>query len=90
MYKTIKIPEMAFRNAEELKAEMEKDERVRGIRKVTLSEAVSYAIKGALEDYGRRKNLEAAIGGWADLDCDALVKDIYASRSDKTRREVAL
>lgn len=89
MYKTIKIPEMAFRKAEELKAEMEKDESVKGIRKVTLSEAVSSAIKEALENREKRGHLLAAAGGWSDLDCDALLRDIYASRRD-SKREVAL
>jgi len=85
MYKTIKIPEMAFRNANELKAEVAKEEDVKGVRKVTLSEAVSYAIKETLKELKRKQTLASAAGGWSDIDAESLIKDLYASRSKRTR-----
>jgi hypothetical protein len=88
MYKTIKIPEAAFRHAEQLKSEMSTDDSVKGVRKVTLSEAVSYAIKAALESREKRRHLIAAAGGWSDMDCDALFRDIYSSRVNSTREIV--
>jgi len=90
MYKTIKITEEAFRRAEDLKKEFSKEEDVKGIRKVTLSEAVSYAISQTLKDLKRREFLKSAAGGWSDIDSDALIKDIYTSRSKGARREIVL
>ena len=83
MYKTIKIPEAAFKNAEIIKADMAKD--VKGLRKVTLSEVVSYALMDLMEKRERKRNLRALAGAWADVDTEAMKKDIYSSRMNSDR-----
>jgi hypothetical protein len=88
MYKTIKISEKAYRNAETLKREMAEDVAVKGVRKVTLSEAISAAVRDALETRDKKKHLMAAAGSWADLDCNAMLKDIYSSRINSSREIV--
>lgn len=88
MYKTIKIPETAYERAEHLKEELAKDEAIAGVRKVSLSEAISYAIAQTLENLKRRREFESAAGGWSGLDSNALIEDIYASRLKGTRKEV--
>ena len=88
MYKTIKIPETAYKVAEEIKLDMSTDDSVRGIRKVSLSEVVSYALKDLMEKRERRKRLLALAGAWSDMDTEALKKEIYSSRRNSTREIV--
>jgi len=85
MYKTIKIPELAFKNAEELKKEMSMDEGIKGIRKVSLSEVVSYALKELSERREKRKHLMSLAGSWSDIDTEAMTKEIYSSRRNSIR-----
>jgi hypothetical protein len=85
MYKTIKISETAYKHAEDLRAEFAKEEAKLGTRKISLSETVSYAINEALKTARRKDMLKASAGGWADINSDSLIKDIYASRLKKTR-----
>jgi hypothetical protein len=58
---------------------------VNGVRKVTLSEVVSYALLDLMEKRERKKNLRAVAGAWADLDTEAMKKDIYESRINSDR-----
>jgi hypothetical protein len=85
MYKTIKIPEAAFKNAEDIKRDMSMDRGVRGIRKVTLSEVVSYALKNLKEERENRKRFTEVAGAWADMNTEALKKEIYSSRWNSTK-----
>lgn len=90
IYKSIKIPEKTYRGAEYLKKELTKDESIAGVRKVSLSEAVSYAIAATLENLKKRRMFESAAGGWSDMDSESLIKEIYSSRLKHARREVSM
>lgn len=86
MLKAIKIPEEAYKEAKRLGQELEAERIIDGIYKVSLSAAVSFAIKRALTEFERKKSLRMAAGGWKDLDTEKLIKEIYEGRLAGTKR----
>ncbi|MEK6853791.1 MAG: hypothetical protein AABX60_00525, partial [Nanoarchaeota archaeon] len=62
MLKAIKIPEEAYKEAKRLGRELEAERAIEGVYKVSLSTAVSFAIKRALTDLERKKSLRMAAG----------------------------
>lgn len=86
MLKAIKIPEEAYMEAKKLSQELETERAIEGVYKVSLSTAVSFAIKRALIDVERKKSLRMAAGGWKDLDTDKMIKEIYEGRLIGTKR----
>ncbi|MBI2529623.1 MAG: hypothetical protein HYW05_00585 [Candidatus Diapherotrites archaeon] len=80
MYKTVKILEETYEDAKELEKRLEKNREIAGLRKVTLSAAITYALTKTLEDLKSRKRFLSSAGGWADIDTEKLKREIYASR----------
>ena len=89
MLKAIKIPEEAYKEAKKLGQELEAERAIEGVYKVSLSTAVSFAIKRALTDLERKKSLRMAAGGWKDLDTDKMIKEIYEGRLTGTKRSTS-
>ena len=89
-YKTVKIPEESYKKAKSLKKELEKNGEFLGAHKVNLSSTISYAISRTLNNVKKRKMLLSAAGGWADMDTESLIKDIYESRKVSTRGDIRI
>ena len=91
MYKTVKIPEEAYKEAKILSKELEKSREIVGVYNVNLSTAISYAIEKMLESIKKRKRFLSAAGGWKDMEnVDKLIEEIYKDRLISTRKEVNL
>jgi hypothetical protein len=90
MLKSIKLPEKAYIDAKRLRKELEKEEIIEGVYDVKLSTAVGFAIKKTLEDIKNNKRFLSSAGGWSDMDCDKLIKEIYDNRAKGTRWDITL
>ena len=86
MYRSVKITEKAYKEAKKMASEMSKNAPSR----LGISHIIEYALRLEAERMERRRKIEAAAGGWADMDCDALIKDIYEGRKLSTRPEIRL
>ena len=86
MLKAVKIPEEAYKEAKKLGRELEAERAIEGIYNVTLSAAISFAIRTALADLEKKKRLRMAAGGWRDVDTEKMIKEIYEGRLTGTKR----
>lgn len=89
MLKAVKIPEEAYEEAKRLGKELEEEEAIKGVYKVTLSTAISFAISRAMAEIEKRKRFKAAAGGWKGLDTDKMIKEIYEGRKLGTRWDIS-
>ncbi len=78
MYVSIKVTKETFNEVDQLCKELKENHKFPG--RVTKSAAIQYAVEQTLEEMERRKHLKNAAGGWADMDTDALIKEIYEDR----------
>jgi hypothetical protein len=90
MLKTVKIPEEAYNAAKKLGKELEKDKAIKGVYKVKLSTAISFAINKSLEEMEKKRRFRSAAGGWKNVDTEELIKEIYESRKGGTRWDTSL
>lgn len=91
MYKTIKIPIEAYKEAKVLSKELEKSRSITGVFNVNLSTAISYAVTKTLMVLRRRKKFVSAAGGWKDMEnIDILMEDIYKDREISSRKDLSL
>ncbi|HLD97500.1 MAG TPA: hypothetical protein VI934_04105 [Candidatus Nanoarchaeia archaeon] len=88
MLKAVKIPEEAYNEAKKLGKELETEKAIRGVYKVTLSTAISFAISRTLAEIEKRKRFTAAAGGWKDIDTEKMIKDIYEGRKFGTKWDI--
>ncbi|MBD3261540.1 MAG: hypothetical protein GF334_07660 [Candidatus Altiarchaeales archaeon] len=88
MYKSVKISESAYRQAKKLRKDLEKTESYLGIHKVSLSEAINFAILNTANKIERRR-LKDSASGWSDID-QKIIKEIYKTRLDNSTRCVEL
>ena len=71
MYKTIKIPEEAYKEAKLLSNELERSKAITGVFNVNLSTAISYAITKMLEILRKKSSKMVS----TDVDLDKLFKE---------------
>jgi len=83
MYKSVKISEEAYLEANKLKDLLKN--RDANIGRVGISNAIEYALHLALDNEGRKKKLLSAAGAWKNMDCDKLIREIYEGRKVSTR-----
>ncbi len=88
--KTIKVSEETYMNILKLKKALGKNNILKGVSDVKITNAVTYAVDNSLENIERLKKMRSCAGAWSDIDTKALIKDIYESRKINTRKEVNL
>ena len=89
IYKTVKLPIEAYKEAIKLENELEKKKVIEGVHRVTISTAISYALTKTLQTVKGQDVFKSAAGGWAGLlDTDAFLKKIYKAREKVSRQRV--
>ena len=88
--KTIKVSEDTYKGILKLQKMLEKNKTLKGLSKVKITNAITYAVDNSIDQIEKRKRMMSCAGGWADMDTKALLKDIYKSRLINTRKEVKL
>jgi len=87
--KTIKVSEETYMNILKLKKALAKNNVLKGVSEVKITNAVTYAVDNSLDAIERKKRLMECAGGWKDVSPN-LIKEIYESRKINTRKEVKL